>query len=177
MDYYRVLGVRRDASAQDIKSAFRQMALQWHPDRHLGKDEKFREKVGARFRELAEAYEVLGDEHRRALYNRDGRGSASWQNPKKTTNYRTYDPPFRARGGQNRAEGGSGRTYGYGNTNYGQSRVVTFGGTAADYCWRGTNEGKSFEEVIESLKRHRETLEKEKIRKDNRFRKDEEMER
>jgi curved DNA-binding protein CbpA len=65
-DYYRILNVNRDASAQDIKKAFRRLALQYHPDRN---PENARE-AGEKFKEINEAYEVLGDEKSRWQYNR-----------------------------------------------------------------------------------------------------------
>lgn len=64
-DYYRVLGVARDASPSDIKAAFRQLARQTHPD--ANPDDPTAE---ARFRAAAEAYEVLSDPERRRRYDR-----------------------------------------------------------------------------------------------------------
>ena len=66
-DFYEVLGVARDAEAEDIKRAYRQMALKFHPDRNPG--DKDAEK---RFREAAEAYEVLSDHEKRQRYDRYG---------------------------------------------------------------------------------------------------------
>jgi molecular chaperone DnaJ len=65
-DYYEVLGVRRDASPEEIKRAFRQAALKYHPDRNKAPDAE------ARFKEASEAYEVLSDQQRRQLYDRYG---------------------------------------------------------------------------------------------------------
>ncbi len=66
-DYYEVLGVSRTADDQDIKKAYRQLALQYHPDRNPG-DKKAEE----RFKEINEAYAVLSDPERRAQYDRFG---------------------------------------------------------------------------------------------------------
>src|SRR5262245_51359904 len=66
-DYYEVLGVVRAASAEDIKKAYRQLALKNHPDRNPGDVE-----AEKRFKEGAEAYEVLSDPDRRARYDRYG---------------------------------------------------------------------------------------------------------
>jgi molecular chaperone DnaJ len=66
-DHYEVLGVRRDASPEEIKSAFKRLAAQWHPDRNQGDP-----SAHERFKELNLAYQVLSDDNRRTLYNRLG---------------------------------------------------------------------------------------------------------
>lgn len=69
-DYYEVLGVARDASGDEIKKAYRKLALKWHPDQHEGEDLAGAE---AKFRRISEAYEVLSDPEKRAKYDRFGR--------------------------------------------------------------------------------------------------------
>ena len=71
-DYYAVLGVARDASDQEIKSAYRKLALKYHPDRNPG-DKPAEEK----FKEAAEAYAVLADADKRARYDRFGHAAVS----------------------------------------------------------------------------------------------------
>ena len=66
-DYYEVLGVSRTASADEIKKAYRRLAMKHHPDRN--KDD---EKAEERFKEAKEAYEVLRDDDKRATYDRFG---------------------------------------------------------------------------------------------------------
>ena len=66
-DYYDVIGVRREASEQEIKSAYRKLALEHHPDRNPGNQE-----AEERFKEAAEAYSVLGDPEKRGRYDRFG---------------------------------------------------------------------------------------------------------
>jgi molecular chaperone DnaJ len=66
-DYYEVLGVSRDASAQEIKSAYRKKAVQYHPDRNPDNP-----AAEDKFKEAAEAYEVLSDTEKRQLYDRFG---------------------------------------------------------------------------------------------------------
>jgi len=70
-DYYKILGVNRDASEKDIKRAYRRLARQFHPD--VNPDDKQAEE---KFKQINEAYEVLGDPDKRAKYDRLG---ASWQ--------------------------------------------------------------------------------------------------
>jgi molecular chaperone DnaJ len=66
-DYYEVLGVSRNASDQEIKSAYRKLALQYHPDRNPGN-----QQAEEQFKEAAEAYSVLSDAQKRANYDRFG---------------------------------------------------------------------------------------------------------
>lgn len=66
-DYYEVLGVQREADAEEIKKAYRRLAMQYHPDRNAGDAE-----AEERFKEAAEAYEVLHDAEKRQRYDRYG---------------------------------------------------------------------------------------------------------
>jgi molecular chaperone DnaJ len=71
-DYYEILGVSRDASDQELKSAYRKLALKHHPDRNPG-DHAAEE----RFKEASEAYQVLSDADKRAAYDRYGHAGLS----------------------------------------------------------------------------------------------------
>ena len=71
-DYYEILGVEREATDQQIKSAYRKLALKYHPDRNPG-DHKAEES----FKEAAEAYSVLADREKRSLYDRFGHAGVS----------------------------------------------------------------------------------------------------
>ncbi len=72
-DYYEVLGVARDAAADQIKSAYRKAAMQYHPDRNPGKKDEAEHK----FRESTEAYSVLSDPQKRETYDRFGHAGLS----------------------------------------------------------------------------------------------------
>ncbi len=66
-DYYDTLGVARDVSGDDLKRAYRKLAMQYHPDRNPGS-----KQAEAKFKEINEAYDVLKDEQKRAAYDRFG---------------------------------------------------------------------------------------------------------
>src|SRR4026207_2371688 len=66
-DFYSTLGVSRTASDDEIKRAYRKMAMQFHPDRNNGSAE-----AEAKFKEITEAYDVLRDPNKRATYDRFG---------------------------------------------------------------------------------------------------------
>ena len=67
-DYYRILGVPRSASDEDIKKAYRKLAMQYHPDRNAGKEDWANDK----FKEINEAYAVLGNPEKRGQYDQFG---------------------------------------------------------------------------------------------------------
>ena len=71
-DYYSTLGISRNASHDEIKKAYRKLAIKYHPDKNQGDAE-----AEKRFKEVSEAYEVLGDEQKRQMY--DQYGSAAFE--------------------------------------------------------------------------------------------------
>ena len=79
-DYYEILGVERTIDAAGLKSAYRKLAMQHHPDRNGGSEDSV-----ARFKEISEAYSVLSDDQKRAAYDRFGHagvnGGAGGSNP------------------------------------------------------------------------------------------------
>ena len=70
-DYYDLLGVSRSASDEDIKKAFRKLAMEYHPDRNK------REGAAEKFKEINEAYQVLSDSQKRSAYDRFGHAGVS----------------------------------------------------------------------------------------------------
>jgi DnaJ-class molecular chaperone len=78
-DYYQTLGITKSASADDIKKAYRKLALQYHPDRNKGKDAE------GKFKEVTKAYEVLSDPKKKETYDQFGHDAfeqgASGQGP------------------------------------------------------------------------------------------------
>ncbi|XP_046857692.1 dnaJ homolog subfamily B member 6-B-like isoform X2 [Xenia sp. Carnegie-2017] len=68
-DYYDILGVTTDATEQDIKKAYRKLALKWHPDKNP--DDK--ENASKMFQDISEAYEILSDGEKRAIYDKYGK--------------------------------------------------------------------------------------------------------
>ena len=71
-DYYEVLGVSKNASADEIKKAYRKMAIKYHPDRQSDKSEAEKKAAEEKFKEAAEAYDVLSDSEKRAKYDQFG---------------------------------------------------------------------------------------------------------
>lgn len=68
-DYYGILGLGSKASADEVKKAYRQLAMQYHPDRNRGREEW----ANGKFKEINEAFGVLFDPKKRRLYDRSGR--------------------------------------------------------------------------------------------------------
>ena len=68
-DYYEVLGVPRNAGDDEIKKAYRKLAMKYHPDRNQGDAAK---EAEAKFKEIKEAYEILSDGQKRAAYDQYG---------------------------------------------------------------------------------------------------------
>ncbi|KAJ3780774.1 hypothetical protein GGU10DRAFT_134077 [Lentinula aff. detonsa] len=66
-DFYKLLGVDKDADSEAIKKAYRKMALKWHPDRNNGSEESSK-----KFKEISEAFEILNDKEKRAIYDQFG---------------------------------------------------------------------------------------------------------
>ncbi|KAJ8352775.1 hypothetical protein SKAU_G00242510 [Synaphobranchus kaupii] len=117
VDYYHILGVSRNASSEDIKKAYRKLALKWHPDKNPDKVDEAERK----FKEISEAYEVLSDGTRRDDYDHGSRrgmhstgfGSFSSQRDFRGAPFRSPEEVFREFFGDDFPFGGSmnNRTY------------------------------------------------------------------
>lgn len=69
-DYYKILGVRRDASPEEIKRAYRELVQKYHPDKYYGKPEY--KEMNEKFKKINEAYQVLSDPEKRRMYDQYG---------------------------------------------------------------------------------------------------------
>src|ERR1043166_5002466 len=97
-DYYATLGVAREATEEEIKQAFRKLARKYHPD--VAKDKKNAEE---KFKEINEAYEVLGDPTKRKKYDELG---ANWQDG----GAQGFPPGWEAHAGASRGRARAGRS-------------------------------------------------------------------
>ncbi|GAY31692.1 hypothetical protein CUMW_287050 [Citrus unshiu] len=68
LSYYAILGIRKDASFSDIRSAYHKLAMKWHPDRSA-KNPGVAGEAKRRFQQIQEAYSVLSDENKRSMYD------------------------------------------------------------------------------------------------------------
>ncbi len=78
-DYYEILGLQRGASTDDIKSAYRKLALKWHPDRWIDGSESEKKTAEEKFKEASEAYSVLSDPDKKAKYDKFGHAGLGGQ--------------------------------------------------------------------------------------------------
>lgn len=117
-DYYEVLGVERNASSEEIKRSYRRLAMKYHPDRNEG-DDKI--EAETRFKECAEAYEVLSDEGKRRRYDQFGHqgvagmGQPDFSHMDVGDIFSMFDEIFGGLGGMGgaRGRGGRGSTRGF----------------------------------------------------------------
>ena len=124
-DYYEVLGVARDASPDEIKKAYRKLALKWHPDRHQG---AAAEEAEREFKRISEANEVLSDPEKRARYDRFGE---NWEHGQEFT-----PPPGSQRYSREdfeQAFGGGGGFSDFFSSLFGEDYQREFGGRARSH--------------------------------------------
>ncbi|KAG5583286.1 hypothetical protein H5410_053913 [Solanum commersonii] len=178
MDHYKVLGLTRSANKEEIKQAFRKLAMEFHPDKHAHSSHQLKENATLKFKQVSEAYETLIDDRKRADYNIRSNGFRNSANNYggNSDNYnRNYKNEYR-------------NSYGYG---YWYSRPADAGGSASivtkfemvlrfmttrafllnaalagvllgatyvvdaggEALWKMQNSGKSFEEAMESVEK------------------------
>lgn len=70
-DYYKVLGVSKTANEKELKKAYRELALKWHPDRNQGSEEE-KLKADKMFKDINEAYSVISDPEKRRIFDMGG---------------------------------------------------------------------------------------------------------
>lgn len=175
-DHYKVLGVTRNATKDEIKDAFRNLAIKLHPDKHSQSPKAVRENATVRFKQVSEAYEVLIDDRKRADYNFSSR-SRSYNNNNATktgsygygygysynhhSNYKAYESS-RFRGG---VASNFEAVLGYLTSrafllNLGFAGALLGGMAIFDMSkeaiWKMHNSGKSFEEAMESIEKAKE---------------------
>lgn len=67
--YYKILGISETAPFEEIKKAYRELALKWHPDKQVGKSSKEKVEANEKMQELNKAYEILSDDNKRKNYD------------------------------------------------------------------------------------------------------------
>ncbi|MCO5612198.1 hypothetical protein L7F22_066460 [Adiantum nelumboides] len=171
LDPYKVLGVRWEATGEEVKKAYRKIALQFHPDRHTQASKQQQEVAARRFREASEAYQVLSDPHKRAIYNRNGHRTTSasygdWHSASSSSS----SPPFNNQWHYQR--------YHYNASAYWHRRPrshrlslspfdltfhalfagtliigLLYGGGIGDSIWNLKNRGKSYDDILRAKQR------------------------
>ena len=79
-DYYELLGVERNASPEEIKKAYRKLAIKYHPDKQTGKSDAEKKDAENKFKEVSEAYDVLSDKDKKYKYDMFGTSDNSFAN-------------------------------------------------------------------------------------------------
>ena len=177
MDHYKVLGLHRTASKEEIKAAFKKLAFQFHPDKHSHSPKAVRDSATLRFKHISEAYEVLMDDRKRADYNNIRWRSAAGSGFSGGNNYYSQYSYGYGRSGSSyeaRHRYGSGFNGGGGFSskfelairiltarssllNLGFAAAILGGIVAIDASgeslWKMRNSGKSFEEAMSSIEK------------------------
>ncbi|XP_047939825.1 chaperone protein dnaJ 72-like [Salvia hispanica] len=180
MDHYKILGVHKSATKEEIKQAFRKLAMEFHPDKHSQSPKSLKESATVKFKQLSEAYETLIDDRKRADYNLRRNAYAPNPNQSKRYDYHysgggySYRDPYANRYSGSARRGGRGfvrfemglrclttKSFLLNATLFsillGGMYIIDASGKA---LWKMQNTGKSFEETMESI-------EKAKASKDN----------
>ncbi|KAL6988602.1 hypothetical protein U1Q18_014355 [Sarracenia purpurea var. burkii] len=178
MDHYKVLGLSRNASKEEIKEAFRKLAMQFHPDKHSHSPNSVRDGATLRFKQASEAYEVLIDDRKRADYhlrccynsNNNAGRSSGFNSTGYGYGYNSQSGPNSSYTYYRRASNGNGDGFvskiefalrflttrsfllnlAFAGVLLGGTVIVD---TSRDALWKMLNSGKSFEDAMESLKK------------------------
>ncbi|CAK9319640.1 unnamed protein product [Citrullus colocynthis] len=171
-DHYKVLGLNRSATKEEIKDAFRKLAKEFHPDKHSQSPKAVKDSATLRFKQVSEAYEILGDDCKRADYNIRSRcASGPSVNQHYYSSYNSYAHASGPRYGSSGFASRSGFNADGLVTNFHMllrfltTRAfllnfafagVLVGGmfaidSSGEALWKMHNSGKSFEEAMESI--------------------------
>ena len=152
-DYYKILGVKRNATDREIKKAYRKQALKWHPDKNKDNEEEATKK----FTDVSVAYEVLSDEKKRKMYDQFGEAgvgggtggprSGGVPNMKGFTDaFKMFETVF-----QGTASGGKGGgTFTFGGMK-GMNDLFNFGNGNSKKSKKGRSSGPSVENMFEDV--------------------------
>ncbi|KAG2683692.1 hypothetical protein I3760_10G044200 [Carya illinoinensis] len=176
-DHYKILGLNRNATKDEIKEAFRKLAVKFHPDKHSQSPNSVRENATLKFKQVSEAYEVLSDDRKRTHYDFRSR-SGSGAGPSTTGgygygygyNHYYYNSHSNYRGWNGKAYGSSRfesalqflttraflRNLGFAGALLGGMFVTDI---SMEALWKRNNSGKSFQEAIDSIKKLKEAME------------------
>ncbi|XP_057767377.1 chaperone protein dnaJ 72-like [Salvia miltiorrhiza] len=182
MDHYKILGIHKSASKEEIKQAFRKLAMEFHPDKHSQSPKSLKDSATVKFKQLSEAYETLIDDRKRADYNlrRNTYGNGPHQNQNNRYNYHYggdggggggygYRDPYANRysGSARRGGGGGGFVRFEMGLRYLTTKSFLLNATlisillggmfiidaSGKALWKMHNTGKSFEETMESIEK------------------------
>ncbi|KAL8153481.1 hypothetical protein V2J09_011241 [Rumex salicifolius] len=173
-DLYKVLGLQRNATKDEIKESFRRLAIKFHPDKHAQSSNFAREEATRRFKQVSHAYDILNDDRKRAVYNigyRTGSAAAAAGRHSNNTYYSYYQNSYH----KNRHRAPPQSNYdGWVSRLDVALRFLTtrafllnvafagilLGGAVAidrsgDTLWKMQNSGKSFEEAMKSVEKNK----------------------
>jgi len=140
-DYYDILGVKKDASPDELKKQYHKLSLQFHPDRQAGKSDAEKKAAEEKFKEISEAYAVLSDDEKRKKYDQFGNGGF---NGEFDFGGAGFDPMEFFR----QMHGGMGGFDFFENFNFGRRGGHSHSGMAAQAREDSSNDGANYETGI-----------------------------
>ena len=137
-DFYKILGVSREASQDEIKKAYRKLARKWHPDLNPGNQE-----AEQKFKDISRAYDALGNEEKRKLFDEFGEeGLQAGFDAEKAREYKQWGAGFQQQAGRSGAGAGFGQYHSYEDL-FGD--LFGFGGAGAGFREAGPARGRDIE--------------------------------